>query len=372
MALPDTVSGQDLVDAYRKMYGVAPANAQSLIDNAGQMGLQGASIKDPAGNNIPLSTLFQNQGGGTAAPATAPTYNAFGQQAPTISSGATGGAAGSALNLQPGQLPEQAALAQIAQIDPQTEALRQQLAGSYLTPLAQAGAPTADQFQSYLNLYGGIDPTGLAGRQALGQQLTSAVQLGSQLDPVTQRQVEQATRLAQQARGNVYGTPQLTEEAMTTGEAGLQLQQQRQQALQSYLGSGQTTGDVALNLYNQAQNQLRAQQGASLGYLTSGATPYQTGSSYLQLANQNAAQAAQGGPQYNPSSLGQSYSGTSQQFPQYGLDIGAQSQNLMGAMNYGQSMQGQQGNQTGSLISGIGSGVSSLLGSLGKAGAAAA
>jgi hypothetical protein len=367
MALPDTVSGQDLVNAYQKMYGVAPANAQSLIDNAGQMGLQGASIKDPAGNNIPLSTLFQNQSGAGTAPATAPTYNAFGQQAPTISmGGSTGGAAGSNLNLQPGQLPEQAALAQMAQIDPQTEALRQQLAGSYLTPLAQAGAPTADQFQSYLNLYGGIDPTGLAGRQALGQQLTSAVQLGSQLDPATQRQVEQATRLAQSARGNVYGTPQLTEEAMTTGEAGLQLQQQRQQALQSYLGSGQTTGDVALNLYNQAQNQLRAQQGASLGYLTSGATPYQTGSSYLQLAQQNAANAAQGGPQYNPSSLGQSYSGTSQQFPQYGLDIGAQSQNLMGAMNYGQSMQGQQGNQTGSLISGLGSAVGSIVGGLAK------
>ena len=257
-------------------------------------------------------------------------------------SGGIGGAGG----LQ----PEQIALQQMAQIDPATEALRQQLAQSYATPLAQAGAPTAGQFQSYLDLASQIDPTSMAGRQALGQALTSDVALGSQLDPITQREVEQSTRLAQAARGNVYGTPQLTEEAMTTGQAGLALQQQRRQALQSYLGSGQTTGDVALNLYNQQMQQLRNQQAGALGYLGSGQTPYQAGSNYYQQAMQNASNAAQGGPVYNPQSLGQGMTGTAQQAPSYGLDIGAQSQNFMQGMNYGQMLGGQQTNPTASYI----------------------
>jgi hypothetical protein len=131
----------------------------------------------------------------------------------------------------------------------------------------------------------------------------------------------------------VYGTPQLVEEAMTTGEAGLQLQQQRQQALQSYLSSGQTPGDIAFNVYNQQQNQLRASQGAALSYLGSGSTPYQVGSQAVQQAQGNAATAAQGGPQYNPQSLQPNYSGTAQQFPQYGLDIGQQAQNYYNSMS---------------------------------------
>ena len=231
--------------------------------------------------------------------------------------------------------PETAALAQMAQIDPATEALRQGLAQSYLAPLQQAGAPTADQFLNYQSLYGQIDPTGMAGRQALGQQLVSDVQLGSQLDPETQRQLEQQTRLAQSARGNVYGTPHLVEEAMTTGQAGLQLRAQRQQALQSYLQSGTTPGDVTMNFYNNIMAQHQQQQQAALSYLQSGATPYQAGSQYYQQAQTNAANAAQGGPQYNPQSLSPSMTGTSQQAPQYGLDISAQSQNFMAALNQG-------------------------------------
>ena len=234
-----------------------------------------------------------------------------------------------------GTLPEQIALTQLGQIDPNTEALRAALGRSYLTPLQQAGAPTADQFLSYQSLYGQLDPTGMAGRQALGQQLVSDVQLGSQLDPETLRQLEQQTRLAQSARGNVYGTPQLVEEAMTTGQAGLQLRAQRQQALQSYLQSGTTVGDVTMNFYNNLLAQQQAQQQAALSYLQSGATPYQAGSQYYQQAQANAANAAQGGPQYNPQSLSPGITGTAQQAPNYGLDISAQSQNFMAALNQG-------------------------------------
>jgi hypothetical protein len=223
----------------------------------------------------------------------------------------------------PGQAqPESIALQQMQQIDPTSEALRQGLGQSYLSNLAQTSTPSAADFQSLLNTYAQVDPTGAAARQRLGTDLASQEALGAQLDPGTIREVEQGVRSAQGARGNVYGTPQLVAETMARGSAGEQRMLQRQQALQSYLSSGQTTGDVAMNLYNQRQAQLRASQGAALGYLGSGQTPYQAGASYYDRAQQQAATAAQGGPQYNPTSLGQQYTGAgAPSFPQYGLDM---------------------------------------------------
>ena len=322
--------------------------------------------------------------------------------------------------------PETNALAQMAQIDPASEALRTQVSQSYAAPLAQSasGGPTASDLQSYLNTYQQLDPAGYAQRQAQQQQVadyvtqitgqaptsaadalakyqqldpagyasmtslgssedaslkqaTDQLALGSQLDPVTARQVEQQTRLGQAARGNVYGTPQMVEEAMTTGQAGLALQQQRQAAAQAaqgnmqsyltsgatpgavgnqmyqqgvtnrasalglqqgYLASGQTLGDTALNLYNQNQANLRANQQGALSYLGSGQTPYQAGASYLSGAEQTAANAAQGGPVYQPAALGAGTSGTAQQAPQYGLDVGQQAQNWYNSLSaYGGS-----------------------------------
>jgi hypothetical protein len=324
----------------------------------------------------------------------------------------------------PGQpQPETTALQQMGQIDPATEALRQGLSQSYLTSLNQAQNPSADQFRSMLNLYQQIDPQAYAQRQALGQgvqnyvtgiqgqtaaspqealaqmqqldpasmarmgQLGDAMQsylstaqqqaaLGSQLDPETAREVDQATREAQMARGNVYGTPQLVQEAMTRGQAGLALQQQRLQNLQAaggamqgyltsgatpgavgeqlygteqqrlsgalgqqqgYLTSGASLGDTALNLYQMQQNQLRANQGAALGYLGSGQTPYQAGSAYLQNAQNQAATAAGGGPSYQPQGPSGYYTGTgTSSFPQYGLDTSQLANQYMQSMNYGQ------------------------------------
>jgi hypothetical protein len=282
------------------------------------------------------------------AQAQAPTQSYLGTD-PTIQSGK--GTIGGTNTMANGQQPESVALQQIAQIDPTSEALRNQLAASYLDPLKTGGnlsmpgvptkgAPSASDLQSYLNTYKQVDPTGLAGRQQLEKALTQQAALGSQLDPETAREVEQQTRLAQSARGNIYGTPQLVEEAMTRGQAGLALQNQRQQALQGFYSSGQDVGNVANTLYQQGnqnylnnyqnylnawstqqQNQ-RANQSAALGYLTSGATPYQMGSGYLNNAEQRAASAAQGGPVYNPASLGQTYTGTgSGSFPDYGLNM---------------------------------------------------
>jgi hypothetical protein len=153
-------------------------------------------------------------------------------------------------------------------------------------------------------------------------------------------------------------------EAMTRGQAGLALQQQRQQALQSYLSSGQSVGDVAANLYqqglsnylNQAAN-YRANQQAALSYLGSGSTPYQAGAGYLNTAEQRAAMAAQGGPVYNPASLGQTYSGTGAgSFPQYGLDIGQQSQNWYNSLAAYTGAGGAQKNPAGAALGGAASG----------------
>ena len=241
--------------------------------------------------------------------------------------------------------PETAALQQIAGIDPASEALRTQLAGSYLTPLSQAQTPSAADYQTYLDQFKQLDPEEYAQRQGLATSMDSYLQqaqaqnaLGSQLDPVTARQVEQQTRLAQAARGNVYGTPQMAEEAMTTGQAGLALQQQRMQNLgtalgaqQSYLGSGLGLGDTALSLYQQNRTNLQNAQNSALNYLGSGQTPYQTGASYLNQANQNAAAAAQGGPVYQPAALGSTTQAA--QIPQYGLDIGQQSQNWYNSLS---------------------------------------
>ena len=247
---------------------------------------------------------------------------------------------------QAGLTPEQRALQQQAQTDPTSEALRQQLAGSYTDPNAAAN-PTAAQYQSYLDTFKQVDPTEYAERQGLATSMDSYLKsvqdqyaLGSQLDPVSQMQVEQQARKAQADRGNLYGSGQAAVEAMTTGQAGQALLQQRQQALsgalgqqQGYLGAGLGLGDTAMQLYQQGlANKANAQQSA-LSYLSSGQTPYQTGASYLDRANANAANAAQGGPVYNPASLGAGQLGTAQQAPQYGLDVGNQSLNYFNSLN---------------------------------------
>jgi len=270
--------------------------------------------------------------------------------------------------------PESVALSQMSQIDPASEALRQQLASSYGTPLAQAGQPpNAANLQSYLNAYQQLDPKSYALMQGLPAQYASYLAgtggalslaqknmaLGSTLDPTTQIQVEQAARAAQGARGNVYGVAPAVEEAMTQGQAGLALQQQRYQNLlsalstrqgglgagASYLASGTTPGGTALSLYQQQLANLRGAQQGAQSYLGSGVTPYQAGAGYLANAQQAGAQASQGGYAYQPSALGASpYSYLN---PNYGLSFGQNVnqtyQNMLQGYGYGLAGQQQQG-----------------------------
>jgi hypothetical protein len=298
-----------------------------------------------------------------------------------------------------GTQPETNALAQMAQIDPTSEAVRTALGQSYLSNLqnipqapgfnapTSAAAPSQADVQSYLDLYKQIDPSGYAAHAGLADQMSAYLAnaqaqaaRGSELDPTTVREIEQQTRAGQAARGNVYGTPQLVQEAMQRGTAGEARAQQRLQNLsgalgqqQSYLGSGTGLGDIANTLYGQGYqrylqgyqqqlNQFNAQQGArqqaqtnALNYLGSGQTPYQAGSSYLNMAQQNAANAAQGGVQYNPASLGQNYLSNQQQ--QYGLDVGSQAQNYYNSLaNYGYGGGGAGKNPGASALAGAATG----------------
>jgi hypothetical protein len=266
--------------------------------------------------------------------------------------------------------PETMALKQMGQIDPTSEALRTSLGQSYADTLAKAQKPQAADYQSYLDLFKQVDPEEYAQRAGLATSMDSYLKqvqdenaLGSQLDPVTQMQVEQQARKAQADRGNLYGSGQAAVEAMTTGQAGQALKQQRltnlQTALggqQSYLGAGLGLGDTAMNLYQQGLGNKAAAQQGGLSYLTSGATPYQAGQTYLSNAEGAAANAAQGGPQYNPSALGAGNLGTSQQAPQYGLDVGSQAQNYFNLLNNSGAAGAPQKNRTAAAAGGAISG----------------
>ena len=265
--------------------------------------------------------------------------------------------------------PETQALKQLGQIDPTSEALRKQVASSYADPNQRA---TAADYQSYLDTFKQVDPEEYAQRAGLATSMDSYLKsaqdeaaLGSKLDPVSQMQIEQQARKAQADRGNLYGSGQAAVEAMTTGQAGQALKQQRQQALssalgqqQGYLGAGLGMGDTAMQLYQQGLSNKANQQQGALSYLSSGQTPYQAGASYLSNAEGTAGSAAQGGPQYNPASLGTSYSGSAQSAPQYGIDLGAQSQNYFNSLNnaYGGGQAGSTKNRMVGAASGALSG----------------
>jgi hypothetical protein len=179
------------------------------------------------------------------------------------------------------------------------------------------------------------------------------------------------------------------QEAVTRGQAGLAIQQQRQAQLasalgqqQGYLSSGMGLGDIANTLYQQGfarnlsanqqalnlyQAQLAGRQGAqqgALGYLGSGQTPLGAATSYMGMGEQAAGAAAQGGTQYNPASLSPTYTGAgASQFPQYGIDtsqLANQWYNSLGAYGGGMPTSGRNlGKAAGSAATGALSGAAS-------------
>ena len=83
------------------------------------------------------------------------------------------------------------------------------------------------------------DPQFRKVRDALGKAALEDVESGYKLAPGMRDEVQQATRAAQFARGNVYGAAPAAEEAFEVGNAAFRLRQQRLANAASYL-SGTT------------------------------------------------------------------------------------------------------------------------------------
>lgn len=106
--------------------------------------------------------------------------------------------------------------------------------------------------------------------QRLLDDAKSEYALGSRLDDSTAREVEQAVRSAQAARGNVLGGAAATQEAMARGEMGYQRKQQRAQNLAALdnVVSGrkqQRLSDISAVLNNAVVGQFGALGGAQNG-----------------------------------------------------------------------------------------------------------
>jgi hypothetical protein len=83
------------------------------------------------------------------------------------------------------------------------------------------------------------DPQFRKVREALGMAALEDVDAGYELAPGMREEVQQATRAAQYARGNVFGAAPAAEEAFEVGNAAFRLRQQRLANAASYL-SGTT------------------------------------------------------------------------------------------------------------------------------------
>jgi hypothetical protein len=99
------------------------------------------------------------------------------------------------------------------------------------------------------------DPTGYAVREMLGEAAKEDLGRGTELSPDMARQVTQQERAAQSARGNIYGSAPAAAEAMSLGDAGFRMRQQRLANAASFL-----SGSTPVAQFGQISG---AQQGAS-------------------------------------------------------------------------------------------------------------
>jgi|TARA_E500000305_G_C4018307_1_gene237097 hypothetical protein len=99
------------------------------------------------------------------------------------------------------------------------------------------------------------DPTGYEVREMLGESAKADLERGTELSPDMARQVTQQERAAQAARGNIYGSAPAAAEAMTLGDAGFRMRQQRLANAASFL-----SGSTPVAQFGQISG---AQQGAS-------------------------------------------------------------------------------------------------------------
>ena len=109
------------------------------------------------------------------------------------------------------------------------------LARAYLARGQTYGQDTARARMDTARAY---DPQQTAVRDAYGKMVAEDLALGNQLSDEQQRQVQQATRAGQAARGNIRGAAPTAQETMRTFLAGQGLKNQRMGAAYQY---GQST-----------------------------------------------------------------------------------------------------------------------------------
>jgi len=119
------------------------------------------------------------------------------------------------------------------------------------------------------------DPIGFALREQLGQSVTNELSAGRSMTEGQRRAVEQSTRAAQAARGNIFGVAPAVEEAMATSGRSEQVFQQRQQNASAFLA-----GTTPLSQFGQ------------LRQASAGAAPFATLATQGIAQNNNAGQAA--------------------------------------------------------------------------------
>ena len=187
------------------------------------------------------------------------------------------------------RLPEQRALDQLKEIDPQLFETIQGLGKQYNELLAQPVGPTTAESTEAL-------------RRDTEGRIAAQLALGSQLGAEERRQYEQAARGAQTARGNIFGVAPAVEEAVTTGLAGEQRLQARLGAAQGFLSSGQSVSD-ALSRDVGFRNALQQSRlGAAADFAAGGPTAY-------NMANARAGQQANMISQYVGAALPQQTGG---------------------------------------------------------------
>ena len=190
------------------------------------------------------------------------------------------------------RLPEERALQQIRQIDPNLFATAQGLAQRYralgTAPLPETTTPTTEALRTTIE------------EEALNQ-----LRLGSTIGAEERRGYEQAVRAAQTARGNIAGLGPAVQEAATLGMAGEQRKLARYGAAQQFLTSGQTSEDALRADIAFRDALLRTRLGEAANFIAQGPSPYMLGqartaqqqAAYQNYINANVAQPGQFGLQ---------------------------------------------------------------------------
>lgn len=133
------------------------------------------------------------------------------------------------IKLQTKYLPQLIQQEQAArnQYDPQRIAEQQQLQGIF--------GPT--QYAQQLQALAMLDPESMVLRRGLANAVGSDLELGGQLSPEMNMQLEQQIRGAQTARGNAIGNAPASAEALWKTQGALNLYQQRLQNVGNFLNS---------------------------------------------------------------------------------------------------------------------------------------